>query len=80
MKIAIKLIWLSTPCLWPFGGVAQEKKVLVYSEHSFQYISSGWRSVSNKHNLESSMSSKGDCPDKTVAKSFFYCLERTELG
>ena len=62
MKIAIKLIWLSTPCLWPFGGVAQEKKVLVYSEHSFKYTSSDWRSVSNIHNLEASMSRKGGLP------------------
>ena len=54
-------------------------KVLVHSDQGIQYTSSDWRSFLNEHNLEASMSRKGNCHDNAVAESFFSLLKKDRV-
>lgn len=56
-----------------------KKKVLVHSDQGIQYTSSDWRSFLNEHNLEASMSRKGNCHDNAVAESFFSLLKKDRV-
>ncbi len=47
------------------------EKVLIHSDQGVQYTSSDWRSFLKEHNLEASMSRRGNCHDNAVAESFF---------
>ncbi len=56
-----------------------QSKVLVHSDQGVQYTSSDWRSFLKEHNLEASMSRKGNCHDNAVAESFFSLLKKDRV-
>ncbi len=51
-----------------------KEKLLVHSDQGVQYTCSDWRKFLNDHNLEVSMSRRGNCHDNSVAESFFSLL------
>jgi len=52
-----------------------KERVLVHSDQGIQYTCSDWRKFLADHNLESSMSRRGNCHDNAVAESFFSMLK-----
>ena len=52
------------------------QKVLVHSDQRVQYTSSDWRTFLEDHNLQASMSRRGNCRDNAVAESFFSLLKK----
>lgn len=54
-------------------------KVLVHSDQGSQFTSIGWASFLKQHNLEHSMSRRGNCHDNAVAESFFNLLKRERI-
>lgn len=50
-------------------------KVLIHSDQGVQYTCSDWRKFVADHNLEASMSRRGNCHDNAVAESFFSLLK-----
>ncbi|SKA59347.1 IS3 family transposase, partial [Enterovibrio nigricans] len=54
-------------------------QVLVHSDQGVQYTSSDWRSFLKEHNMEISMSRKGNCHDNAVAESFFSLLKKDRV-
>lgn len=56
-----------------------QAKVLVHSDQGIQYTSTDWRSFLKEHNLEASMSRKGNCHDNAVAESFFSLLKKDRV-
>lgn len=51
-------------------------RVLVHSGQGSQFTSMDWASFLRAHNLEHSMSRRGNCHDNAVAESFFNRLRR----
>ena len=49
--------------------------VLVHSGQGSQFSSREWRTFLSQHNLEASMSRRGNCHDNAVAESFFQLLK-----
>jgi len=64
-----------TMALWRRG---KPRNVLVHSDQGSQYRSMDYQMLMKKHDLECSMSRKGNCHDNAVAESFFHTL-KTEL-
>ncbi|VUC72837.1 integrase catalytic subunit [Raoultella terrigena] len=56
-----------------------QKKVLVHSDQGSQYTSHEWQSFLKSHDLEGSMSRRGNCHDNAVAESFFQLLKRERI-
>jgi putative transposase len=56
-----------------------EGKVVVHSDQSSQYTSHDWDSFLKAHDLEGSMSRRGNCHDNAVAESFFQLLKRERI-
>lgn len=54
-------------------------KILVHSDQGSQFTSIDWASFLKHHNLEHSMSRRGNCHDNAVAESFFNLLKRTRI-
>jgi len=54
-------------------------KVLVHSDQGSQFTSREWSSFLKHHNLEHSMSRRGNCHDNAVAESFFNLLKRERI-
>lgn len=54
-------------------------KVLVHSDQGSQFTSMDWASFLRHHNLEHSMSRRGNCHDNAVAESFFNLLKRERI-
>ncbi len=54
-------------------------KVLIHSDQGSQFTSMDWASFLKQHNLEHSMSRRGNCHDNAVAKSFFSLLKRERI-
>ena len=54
-------------------------KVIVHSDQGSQYSSYDWRDLLKAHNLEASMSRRGNCHDNAVAESFFQLLKRERI-
>ena len=54
-------------------------KVLVHSDQGSQFTSMDWASFLKHHNLEHSMSRRGNCHDNAVAESFFNLLKRERI-
>jgi putative transposase len=52
------------------------KKALIHSDQGSQYGSDAWRRFCQSHNLEPSMSRRGNCWDNAVAESFFRSLKK----
>lgn len=56
-----------------------EGKVLIHSDQGIQYTCSDWRKFLADHNLEASMSRRGNCHDNAVAESFFSLLKTERI-
>jgi putative transposase len=56
-----------------------KNKVLVHSDQGSQFTSRDWASFLKAHNLEHSMSRRGNCHDNAVAESFFNLLKRERI-
>ena len=56
-----------------------KNKVLIHSDQGSQYTSHEWQDFLKHHNLESSMSRRGNCHDNAVAESFFQLLKRERI-
>lgn len=55
------------------------EKVLIHSDQGSQFTSIEWASFLKQHNLEHSMSRRGNCHDNAVAESFFNLLKRERI-
>ena len=53
--------------------------VLVHSHQGSQFTSMDWAAFLKHHNLEHSMSRRGNCHDNAVAESFFNLLKRERI-
>jgi len=53
--------------------------VLVHSDQGSQFTSHEWREFLTDHNLEASMSRRGNCYDNAVAESFFHLLKTERI-
>lgn len=53
--------------------------VLIHSDQGSQFTSIDWQSFLKHHNLEHSMSRRGNCHDNAVAESFFNLLKRERI-
>ncbi|MGR2923047.1 IS3 family transposase [Acinetobacter sp. 1125_18A] len=62
--------------LWPRKP---KNKVLIPSDQRSQYTSYEWQAFLKQHNLEYSMSRRGNCHDNAVAESFFQLLKRERI-
>ncbi len=54
-------------------------KVLIHSDQGPQFTSMEWASFLKTHNLEHSMSRRGNCHDNAVVESFFNLLRRERI-
>ena len=54
-------------------------KVLLHSDQGSQFTSLEWASILKHHDLEHSMSHRGNCDDNAVAESFFNLLKRERI-
>ncbi|MBT6607965.1 MAG: IS3 family transposase [Rhodospirillaceae bacterium] len=54
-------------------------RVIVHSDQGSQFTSYEWQSFLKTHNLEASMSRRGNCYDNAVAESFFQLLKRERI-
>jgi len=54
-------------------------KVIVHSDQGSQFTSHEWREFLTDHNLEASMSRRGNCYDNAVAESFFHLLKTERI-
>jgi putative transposase len=54
-------------------------KVMVHSDQGSQFTSTEWQLFLGKHNLDASMSRRGNCHDNAVAESFFQLLKRERI-
>lgn len=53
--------------------------VVVHSDQGSQFTSQEWREFLTDHNLEASMSRRGNCYDNAVAESFFHLLKTERI-
>ena len=53
--------------------------VTIHSDQGSQFTSREWQSFLGQHNLEASMSRRGNCHDNAVAESFFQLLKRERV-
>jgi len=56
-----------------------KQTVIVHSDQGSQFSSYDWRAFLKAHNLEPSMSRRGNCHDNAVAESFFQLLKRERI-
>ncbi len=56
-----------------------QTKVLIHSDQGSQFTSMDWAAFLRHHNLEHSMSRRGNCHDNAVAESFFNLLKRERI-
>ena len=56
-----------------------QHRVLVHSDQGSQYGSDDWQRFCRHHNLDLSMSRKGNCWDNAVAESFFSSLKKERI-
>jgi putative transposase len=54
-------------------------KVLIHSDQGSQFTSMDWAAFLKAHDLEHSMSRRGNCHDNAVAESFFNLLKRERI-
>ena len=55
------------------------EKVIVHSDQGCQFTSHEWQRFLASHNLQPSMSRRGNCHDNAVAESFFQLLKRERI-
>lgn len=51
----------------------------MHSDQGSQFSSYDWRDFLKAHNLQASMSRRGNCHDNAVAESFFQLLKRERI-
>jgi putative transposase len=56
-----------------------KEKVLIHSDQGTQYGSDDWNRFCLAHNLDPSMSRRGNCWDNAVAESFFSSLKKERI-
>lgn len=56
-----------------------KQKVIVHSDQGSQFTGYEWQKFLHDHNLEASMSRRGNCHDNAVAESFFHLLKRERI-
>jgi putative transposase len=56
-----------------------KSRVLIHSDQGSQFTSMDWALFLRAHNLEHSMSRRGNCHDNTAAESFFNLLKRERI-
>jgi putative transposase len=56
-----------------------KSKVIVHSDQGSQFISIEWQAFLRTHNLEASMSRRGNCYDNAVAESFLHLLKSERI-
>jgi len=56
-----------------------KSKVIIHSDQGSQFTSHEWKRFLQTHNLEASMSRRGNCYDNAVAESFFQLLKRERI-
>ena len=56
-----------------------KERVVVHSDQGSQFSSYDWQDFLKAHNLEPSMSRRGNCHDNAVAESFFQLLKRERV-
>ncbi len=56
-----------------------KNRVMIHSDQGSQFTSIDWASLLRRHNLEHSMSRRGNCHDNAVAESFFNLLKRERI-
>jgi len=56
-----------------------KSNVLIHSDQGSQFTSMDWASFLKAHNLDHSMSRRGNCHDNAVAESFFNLLKRERI-
>ncbi len=56
-----------------------QSTVMVHSNQSSQFSSRDWQALLKTHNLQPSMSRRGNCHDNAVAESFFQSLKRERI-
>jgi putative transposase len=54
-------------------------RVMIHSDQGSQFTSREWQVFLGQHNLEASMSRRGNCHDNAVAESFFQLLKRERI-
>jgi putative transposase len=54
-------------------------RVMIHSDQGSQFTSREWQTFLSQHNLEASMSRRGNCHDNAVAESFFQLLKRERI-
>lgn len=54
-------------------------KVMIHSDQGSQFTSREWQVFLGQHNLDPSMSRRGNCHDNAVAESFFQLLKRERI-
>jgi len=69
LKALVSAVWRRKP----------EGKVIVHSDQGSQYSCYDWIDFLKVHNLEPSMSRRGNCHDNAVAESFFQLLKRERI-
>lgn len=55
-------------------------RVLIHSDQGAQFTSMDWAAFLRAHNLEHSMSRRGNCHDNAVAESFFSSLKTERIA
>lgn len=63
-------------CVW---RRKPKSKVLIHSDQGSQFTSIDWNSFLKQHNLEHSMSRRGNCHDNAIAENFFSLLKRERI-
>ena len=53
--------------------------MIVHSDQGSQFTSLEWQAFLRSHNLEASMSRRGNCYDNAVAESFFHLLKSERI-
>jgi len=56
-----------------------KRTVLIHTDQGPQYTSRDWAAFLRAHNIEHSMSRRGNCHDNAVAESFFNLLKRERI-
>ncbi len=69
MRTLLAAVWRRKP----------KGRVLVHSDQGSQFTSMEWASFLKHHDLEPSMSRRGNCHDNAVAESFFNLLKRERI-
>ena len=54
-------------------------RVMIHSDQGSQFTSREWQTFLRQHNLDASMSRRGNCHDNAVAESFFQLLKRERI-